>query len=70
MLRGHAQARHHCRRLNEIQIPAAAHTDQVKENIQKALQHNAEPAALSISVRTEGGKVVLTGEVRAWYSAS
>ena len=31
------------------------------------MQRNAELEALSISVHTEGGKVVLTGKVRAWY---
>jgi osmotically-inducible protein OsmY len=53
--------------MNEIRIAAAAHADEVKEKIQKAMQRNAELEALSISVRTEGGRVVLSGKVRAWY---
>ena len=53
--------------INQIRIAAAVHAEEVKEKIQKALQRSAELEAHSISVRTEGGKVVLSGQVRAWY---
>jgi osmotically-inducible protein OsmY len=53
--------------INQVRIAAAVHAAEVKEKIQKALQRSAELEAHSISVRTEGRKVVLTGQVRAWY---
>ena len=53
--------------INQIRLAAAAHAHEVREKIQKALQRSAELEALGITVQTDGGKVVLTGKVRAWY---
>ena len=53
--------------INQIKLAAAAHAHEVREKIQKALQRSAELEALGITVQTDGGKVVLTGKVRAWY---
>jgi len=53
--------------LNQIRVGAAVHAFEVKEKIQKALERSAELEALGIMVQTDGGKVVLTGKVRAWY---
>jgi osmotically-inducible protein OsmY len=52
---------------NQIRIAAPAHAHEVREKIQKALQRSAGLDALGITVRTDGGKVVLNGKVRAWY---
>jgi osmotically-inducible protein OsmY len=53
--------------INQIRIAAPVHTLEVKEKIQKALQRSAELEALGITVQTDGGKVILSGKVRAWY---
>jgi osmotically-inducible protein OsmY len=53
--------------VNQISLAAAVHAGEVRDKIQKALQRNAELEAHSISVHTDGGKVVLRGKVRAWY---
>lgn len=53
--------------INQIRIAAPAHAHEVREKIQKALQRSAELEVLGITVQIDGGKVVLTGKVRAWY---
>ncbi len=53
--------------LNQIRVAAPVHVSEVKDKIQKALGRSAELEALGITVHTDRGRVVLTGEVRAWY---
>ena len=53
--------------LNQIRIAAPVRASEIKEKIQKALQRSAEVEASGITVQTEGGRVVLSGKVRAWY---
>jgi osmotically-inducible protein OsmY len=43
------------------QVPA------IKEKIQQALRRSAELDASHVTVRTEGGTVILGGTVHAWY---
>lgn len=53
--------------VNQIRVAAAVHASEVKEKIEKALQRSAELESSRITVETEGGKVVLSGKVRAWF---
>jgi osmotically-inducible protein OsmY len=53
--------------VNQIRVAAPAQAFEVRDKIQKALERSAELEALGISIRTDGGKVVLSGKVRAWY---
>jgi osmotically-inducible protein OsmY len=52
---------------NQIRVSSPVHASEIKEKIQKALQRSADLEASRITVQTEGGSVVLSGEVRAWY---
>ena len=52
---------------NQIRVASAVHASEIREKIQKALQRSAEVEASRITVQTEGGRVVLSGKVRAWY---
>lgn len=52
--------------VNQIRVGAPTHAIDVKEKIQKALQ-DAEIEASRITVQTDGGKVILSGKVRAWF---
>jgi osmotically-inducible protein OsmY len=53
--------------VNQIRVAAPVRASDIKEKIQKALQRSAEVEASGITVQTEGGRVVLSGKVRAWY---
>ena len=53
--------------VNQIRIAAPVRASEIKEKIQKALERSAEVEASGITVQTEGGRVVLSGKVRAWY---
>lgn len=53
--------------INQIRVAAPIRASDIKEKIQKALQRSAEVEASGITVQTEGGRVVLSGKVRAWY---
>lgn len=53
--------------VNQIRVSTPVRAYEIKEKIQKALQRSAEVEASGITVQTEGGKVVLSGKVRAWY---
>ena len=53
---------------NQIRVFSPAHASEIKEKIQKALQRSAEVEASRITVQTEGGRVVLSGKVRAGTS--
>ena len=52
---------------NQILVASAVHASEIREKIQNALQRSAEVEASRITVQTEGGRVVLSGKVRAWY---
>jgi osmotically-inducible protein OsmY len=53
--------------VNQIRVSSPIQAFEVKEKIQKALQRSAEIEASRITVETEGGRVVLSGKVRAWF---
>jgi osmotically-inducible protein OsmY len=53
--------------VNQILVAAPVRASEVKQKIQKALERSADVEASRITVQTEGGKVVLSGKVRAWY---
>jgi osmotically-inducible protein OsmY len=52
---------------NQIRISSPVHASEIREKIQKALQRSADVEASRITVQIEGGRVVLSGKVRAWY---
>ena len=52
---------------NLIRVSARPQVSAIKEKIQSALRRNAEVDATHVTVRTEGGKVILGGTVHAWY---
>jgi osmotically-inducible protein OsmY len=52
---------------NQIRVASPVRASEVKEKIQKALERSADVEAARITVQTEGGRVVLSGKVRAWY---
>ena len=53
--------------VNQIRIAPRIGASEIKEKIERALQRSAEVDASRITVQTDGGRVVLTGEVQAWY---
>ena len=53
--------------VNQIRVAAPVYASDIKEKIQKALRRSAEVEASRITVETDGGKVILSGKVRAWY---
>jgi osmotically-inducible protein OsmY len=53
--------------VNQIRVTPRVDASEIKKKIEKALHRSAELDARRITVQTEGGRVVLTGEVRAWY---
>jgi osmotically-inducible protein OsmY len=53
--------------VNQIRVATRIGASEIKEKIEKALQRSAALDASRITVQTEGGRVVLTGEVQAWY---
>jgi osmotically-inducible protein OsmY len=53
--------------VNQIRVASPVRASEVKEKIQKALERSADVEASRITVQTEGGRVVLSGKVRAWY---
>ena len=53
--------------VNQIRVVSPAHASEVKEKIQQALERSADIEASRITVHTEGGRVILSGKVRAWY---
>jgi osmotically-inducible protein OsmY len=53
--------------VNQVRVSAPVRASEIKEKIEKALQRSAEVEASGITVQTEGGRVVLSGKVRAWY---
>ena len=53
--------------VNQIRVTAPVRASDIREKIQKALQRSAEVEASRITVQTEGGRVVLSGKLRAWY---
>ena len=52
---------------NQIRVASPVRASEIKEKIQKALERSADVEASRITVQTEGGRVVLSGKVRAWY---
>jgi osmotically-inducible protein OsmY len=50
-----------------IRVRSRAQVPEIKEKIQNALRRSAELDASHVTVRTEGGKVILGGTVHAWY---
>jgi osmotically-inducible protein OsmY len=53
--------------LNQIRVASPVHAVEVKEKIEKAFERSAELEASRIKVETDGGRVILTGKVHAWY---
>jgi osmotically-inducible protein OsmY len=53
--------------VNQIRVTPRVDASKIKEKIEKALHRSAKLDATRITVQTEGGRVVLTSEVRAWY---
>ena len=45
----------------------ASQVSEIKEKIENALRRSAELDASHVTVRAEGGKVILGGTVHAWY---
>jgi len=64
------RAVHHLRGVkgvsNQITIKPKVAPIEVKEKIESALKRNAMLDSQQINVKTEGGKVTLTGNVRSW----
>jgi osmotically-inducible protein OsmY len=52
---------------NEIRIKPRVQAYEVREKIEKALERIAPFDAADISIKTDGGKVILGGNVRNWY---
>jgi len=52
---------------NLIRVNARPQVPVIKEKIQQALRRSAELDASHVTVRAEGGKVILGGTVHAWY---
>jgi len=52
---------------NLIRVSARPQVPAIKEKIQQALRRSAELDASHVTVRAEGGKVILGGTVHAWY---
>ncbi len=52
---------------NQIKLKQRASAANVKQSITKALHRNANLEASHIKVNVDGGKVTLSGDVRAWH---
>jgi osmotically-inducible protein OsmY len=52
---------------NLIWVNARPQVHEIKEKIENALRRSAELDASHVTVRAEGGKVILGGKVHAWY---
>jgi osmotically-inducible protein OsmY len=52
---------------NLISVKARPQPAEIKDKIQQALRRSAELDASHVTVHTEGGKVILGGNVHAWY---
>jgi osmotically-inducible protein OsmY len=52
---------------NNIEVKPPAKAYEVSEKIEKALSRVAPFDAQKISIKTDGGKVTLDGNVRNWY---
>lgn len=52
---------------NLIRVCSPPRVPEIREKIQQALRRSAELDASHITVRTEGGKMILGGKVHAWY---
>ena len=52
---------------NEIKIKPRVQAHEVREKIEKALERVAPFDAADISIKTDSGKVILSGNVRNWY---
>jgi osmotically-inducible protein OsmY len=52
---------------NLIRVNVRPQVPAIKEKIQQALRRSAELDASHVTVRTEGGTVILGGTVHAWY---
>jgi osmotically-inducible protein OsmY len=50
-----------------IRVKSRAQVPEIKEKIQNALRRSAELDASHVTVRAEGGKVILGGKVHAWF---
>ena len=53
--------------INQIQIKSSFQVTNVREKIQRALERAAKLDASHITVKAEGGKVILEGKVRSWF---
>jgi len=53
--------------VNQIRVAPRVGASEIKQKIERALQRSAAVDASRITVQTEGGRVVLTGMVQAWY---
>jgi osmotically-inducible protein OsmY len=53
--------------VNQIRVAPRVGASEIKQKIERALQRSAAVEASRITVQTEGGRVVLTGKVQAWY---
>jgi osmotically-inducible protein OsmY len=53
--------------VDDLQVRAAVNLPEVKDKIERALHRSAELDASRITIRTDGGKVVLGGKVHAWF---
>jgi len=52
---------------NLIRVSARPQLREIKDKIQQALRRSAELDASHVTVRAEGGTVILGGKVHAWY---
>mgnify|MGYP002400916608 CR=1 FL=1 len=53
--------------INAIQIKPQVHATDIRDRIEKALKRQADIEADRVLVTVEGGRVKLSGKVRAWY---
>jgi NitT/TauT family transport system permease protein len=53
--------------VNQIRVVPRSGASDIKQKIERALRRSAALDASRITVETEGGGVVLTGKVEAWY---
>lgn len=52
---------------NLIRVDVRPRVTEIKESIENALRRSAELDASHVTVRAEGGRVILGGKVHAWY---
>ena len=52
--------------INNIALEAGVNPESIREAIEKALRRNAEIDADHVTVKTDGGKVTLTGTISSW----